>query len=502
MFHHMLDEITGPNPVVFSYDANGNTTGMGDKIFVYNQNNRLIKAAEGDITIGEYIYNALGQRAIKTADGQRTLFIYDQQGNLIAEADNDGNIVNEYIYLDGRLMAGVKSGIKVIEATIDIDPDTLNINSKGRWITCYIELPEAYDVADIDVSTVVLEGSVYAKPCPTNVGDHDKDGIADLLVKFDRSEVGSLLEPGEEVTVTIDGEVEGILFAGEDTIRVIDKGKKEKKEKKGKRSKKTKKTKAGKSTSMFCATSATTQQAKGMYYYHLDHLGTPQMMTDKNGEIVWKADYEPFGEAEVDMDSTVVNNFRFPGQYWDGETGLHYNYHRYYDPKTGRYLTADPIGLLGGINLYPYAQLNPIYAIDPFGLWFIDVGVSGAASGTWGPGGTTGLQISPSGLYWYYGVGLGIGGGFSATYHPVGEPSEEVSVTSTVRGGTGLVGAQAGASLGEDGPCWTWGAGYGLGFGATVTATQTIQVIDLSPIYDLFSKWFGYGEAAEEEPCK
>ena len=56
------------------------------------------------------------------------------------------------------------------------------------------------------------------------------------------------------------------------------------------------------------------------------------------------------------------------GQYYDQETGLHYNYHRYYDPKTGRYLTPDPIGQFGGINLFVYAQLNPINATDPWGL--------------------------------------------------------------------------------------------------------------------------------------
>jgi RHS repeat-associated protein len=65
---------------------------------------------------------------------------------------------------------------------------------------------------------------------------------------------------------------------------------------------------------------------------------------------------------------TIENNFRFPGQYYDQETGLHYNYFRYYDPATGRYVTPDPIGLEGGINLFLYVAGNPLRWIDPLGL--------------------------------------------------------------------------------------------------------------------------------------
>ena len=110
-----------------------------------------------------------------------------------------------------------------------------------------------------------------------------------------------------------------------------------------------------------------------VYYYGNDQLGTPQILTDSTNTVVWEAVYKPFGEAEVNEHSTVVNNFRFPGQYYDQETGLHYNYHRYYDPSTGRYLRPDPIrNPLMIQNLYLYTDGNPISKTDPFGLITID----------------------------------------------------------------------------------------------------------------------------------
>ena len=104
-----------------------------------------------------------------------------------------------------------------------------------------------------------------------------------------------------------------------------------------------------------------------IYYYHVDHLGTPQAMSDAAGATVWKADYEPFGKATVKV-NTVENNLRLPGQYYDRETGLHYNYFRDYEPGTGRYVQSDPIGLDGGLNLYAYVGGNPITRKDPLGL--------------------------------------------------------------------------------------------------------------------------------------
>jgi len=104
------------------------------------------------------------------------------------------------------------------------------------------------------------------------------------------------------------------------------------------------------------------------YFYQNDHLGTPQKLTAVNGAVVWAAKYSSFGEADVDISSSIVNNLRFPGQYFDQETGLHYNWHRFYNPATGRYLRLDPIGIKGGINWYSYALNNPKAILDPLGL--------------------------------------------------------------------------------------------------------------------------------------
>ncbi|BBP98620.1 hypothetical protein BSFA1_37490 [Burkholderia sp. SFA1] len=108
-------------------------------------------------------------------------------------------------------------------------------------------------------------------------------------------------------------------------------------------------------------------------YYQCDHLGTPQEITDAQGEVAWSAHYKAWGEAKEAISTAarragISNPLRFQGQYHDHETGLHYNRNRYYDPATGRYLSKDPIGLAGGFNYYQYANANPVGGIDPLGL--------------------------------------------------------------------------------------------------------------------------------------
>ncbi|WP_172424269.1 RHS repeat domain-containing protein [Vandammella animalimorsus] len=107
---------------------------------------------------------------------------------------------------------------------------------------------------------------------------------------------------------------------------------------------------------------------KTYHYIHSDHLGTPQIATDKNGNQTWAQVSEAFGKATISANASTEINIRFPGQYYDKETGTHYNFHRDYDPSTGRYLQSDPIGLRGGINMFSYTNNSPINFFDELGL--------------------------------------------------------------------------------------------------------------------------------------
>lgn len=104
-----------------------------------------------------------------------------------------------------------------------------------------------------------------------------------------------------------------------------------------------------------------------VYYVHNDRLGTPQLVTDTNQAVVWSTTYQPYGTTALVI-SAITQNLRLPGQYFDSETGFHYNGFRDYIPGLGRYLESDPIGLRGGLNTYAYVEANPIIWSDPLGL--------------------------------------------------------------------------------------------------------------------------------------
>lgn len=126
-------------------------------------------------------------------------------------------------------------------------------------------------------------------------------------------------------------------------------------------------------------------------FIHSDHLGTSKAITGQHQQVVWQIDLDTFGEVKEINAKTITDpntntqkpfefNLRFAGQYHDHETGYYYNYHRYYNPETGRYLSSDPIGLAGGLNTYGYVNGKPWEGVDVLGLYTVYWGGAGLNS--------------------------------------------------------------------------------------------------------------------------
>jgi RHS repeat-associated protein len=146
-----------------------------------------------------------------------------------------------------------------------------------------------------------------------------------------------------------------------------------------------------------------------LYFIHVDHLNTPRLITDDQQRTVWRWDQqEPFGNDVPDENPGGLGRFdlplRLPGQYFDKETNLHYNYYRDYDASIGRYGQSDPIGLRAGLNTYAYVLSNPLSYLDPFGL---DVKVC--------------YYYEAAGGFGHIGFGVGAETGTQG-YYPTGNP--------------------------------------------------------------------------------
>jgi RHS repeat-associated protein len=154
------------------------------------------------------------------------------------------------------------------------------------------------------------------------------------------------------------------------------------------------------------------------YYLHSDHLNTPRHATDQSQKLLWSWNSDAFGvgtpNADEDGDGIKLDMpLRFPGQQYDANSGLNYNYFRDYDPGTGRYVQSDPIGLNGGLNTYAYVGGNPLSYTDPYGLWSVTLegylGYGGGArvaysngtlevTGRLGVGFGLGLEVDPNSI--------------------------------------------------------------------------------------------------------
>ena len=365
-------------------DSNGNMLSLGGRGYSYTKHNRLFEVFDNGVLKATYQYNGLGQRISKTLpDGSGKYFIYDTDGKLMAETDINGNILFEYIYLNGQLLTKYtpdsdSDGVSNYEESVaGTNPTALDGDDDG--LTDIDELfiygTQVNDTdSDNDGISDGDEVALGSNPLNGNisVGDINQDGqfnLGDyvLLSQY----VLNIRVPTPTEQAQADINQDGVLniqdmllmqrtllglqlswsdFSAENIERIF--------------------------AQLYQGIIPPAYAANGdgaIYYVHNDHLGTPVKMTNEIGLVIWQATYDPFGKAtvneDVDGDGKVVEmNVRFSGQYYDAESELHYNYFRTYDPSLGRYITSDPIGLYGGVNTFGYVGGNPVTRIDATGL--------------------------------------------------------------------------------------------------------------------------------------
>jgi RHS repeat-associated protein len=294
-----------------------------------------------------------------------THFVYGLNGELLGEYVSGTTPDIEYVYLNGQPVAVISSRWESTTpppTILTVDNDDAGTSSSGTW-TSKID-PQAYGpdhrLGNKSASatyrwTINYQIGVYAD-VEANWVEHNShsssvaytivhDGGTDVVVKSHKAN-GGVWNPLGGYTGIAYVEVnaaDGKTSA--DAVRFVTPG-----------------------------TPEPPVLTEYVGFIHTDHLGTPRAVSDDTQSAVWRWDSTPFGEGAPDEDpdgdsNDFVLNLRFPGQYHDAESGLHYNYFRDYDPSVGRYVESDPSGLADGTNLFNYAQNSPSVYFDPFGLW-------------------------------------------------------------------------------------------------------------------------------------
>ncbi len=360
----------------FTRDAMGNRTSKlnsaGDgQLFSYGEHKRLsqtsIRDSAGDTVVGEYQYDGRGQRASKKVMGTTVHFIYGQSGELLGEyTDGLSEELTEYVYLNGQPIAVSREKTELYQppgAELILDNGDPGTNRTGKWQTKSNRRDHGSDYlfankaanrsyrwtttppgTSYDVYAWWVSGKSYSSQVAYTIGYGA--GETDTVTKSQKSGGGQWQILGSYYST--DG-LDYVEVSSPDNKFVAD------------------------AIRWVQVHEPVITRTATSYFIHSDHLGTPRRVTDQAQTIVWRWDSRPFGDSPANEDpdgdfTKFTLNLRFPGQYYDAESGLHYNYFRTYDPGTGRYLESDPIGLDGGLNVFAYVANAPVQFIDPRGL--------------------------------------------------------------------------------------------------------------------------------------
>jgi RHS repeat-associated protein len=363
---------TGPAPAKTNlYDAAGNLKSDSTTTYTYSDRGRLQSVLKGGITT-TYSYNGFGQRVKKrgATDAGLTQYVYDEQGHLLGEYDVFGNPLQETVYLgDMPIAVLTQTVVGTTTGSVLVDNSTTaSVTAVGSW-------PVATTIAGFQgtnyqthIATATTTDSFTWKPAmpvaatgkywlqarwtadatrSTNATFTltGQDGVAVKTVNQRNNNntwvnLGLRTKFANFPAATVKLSTSSLGTVSADAVRILP---------------------AVVTTSI--------------NYIFTDHLNTPRVITRaSDNQIVWRWDQsDPFGVKPPNENPSGLGVFtynpRFPGQLYDAETGLYYNYHRNYDPKIGGYTQSDPIGLAGGINTYGYVGGNPVNSVDPLGLF-------------------------------------------------------------------------------------------------------------------------------------
>ena len=310
----------GPWQATYGYDANSNIESLqsglfGDLQYRYDELDRLTQEEQAELR-KEYGYDAVGNRTSKTTTTLDNGQVQNSTTSTLTYASDS----NRLTQIDGQAVISDAAG----NLTQDRANRELEYDAQGR------------------LSKVKIGGNVVAEYRYNALGQRTNKITDIAVVTFLYGPDGQLL--GETRYNSAGTKLVSQYYLWLDSMPI------------------------GGLTLHFNPAGAVTSSTA--FYLHADHLNSPRLATNQNGQEVWRWTSDAFGDGfAVSAPSSGLDaiNLRFPGQYWDIESGLNYNYFRDYDPQTGRYVESDPIGLKGGLNTYGYVSGNPAKFSDPRG---------------------------------------------------------------------------------------------------------------------------------------